>query len=755
MKRLGTLALLLFACGSVIELCAQSTYGSIVGTVKDSSGASVQNAAVTVTNVDENTTRNVLSNSSGDYSVPNLLAGHYKVDVTAKGFQSFSATDLMLVARQLLRVDAGLTVGSTQQTVTVNAEEAGIIQTDSQVISATFTPEQLLDLPSNVRANGNTSPYRMLEVLPGVQADRDGNYGVQGALPSMTDISVDGISTVDVTGNSPLTNAFPSQESIAEIKVQGVGSNAEFGQEGNITTVSKSGTNQLHGDLFWYAQNAALDSVPYGSNTKPKKVANDFGASLGGPVVIPKLYNGHDKTFFFATYEGFRLPQSETIQNQVPTSQMRNGDFSQEGVSIIDPLTGNMFANDQIPASRISPVASKLLSLYPLPNTGDLNSSHANNWNVNKSNNYSSNQYDIRIDQVLTAKQSIFGRWTWQNIDQVSPQSLLVPTETTPENNKLLTLAHNYAILPELYNEARFGFTLNTRTQSLPFDGVAFTNSLGLVGIGPSFPFNGIPDVNIAGGFTGVNTDRGNSKSQANTWSFADNLTWSKGKHTFKFGFDWRHIRAVTPLGFLGGDNYGSYSFSGTYSGNGFADFLLGIPANTAVDNVQHDNDGRSDHYAAYAQDSWKITDRLTLEYGVRFEYNPGYTDAFGDIGNFDPRVAKSGAVIYPNGAASLLAAPFLASFNACPAPAANGAPCTPVLSASQAGLNNTLRTAPRRFMPRFGFRLEAFWDDKTVIRAGFNIYDVTVLGSIYYALTGTLQSNTRTYNNAFVMGSR
>lgn len=752
MRCLPALALFLVSSGA-IALQGQSTYGTIVGTIKDSSGATIPNAGITVTNVDENTSRSINTNASGDYSVPNLLAGHYKVDVTARGFQSFSATDLTLVARQVLRVDANLQVGSTHQTITVNEEEAGIIQTDSQVIQETFTPEQLLDLPSNVRANGNTSPYRMLQVLPGVQGDNSGNLGVQGAIPSMTEFSVDGVSTIDVTGNSPLTNAFPSQESIGEIKVQGVGSNAEFGQEGNITTVSKSGTNQFHGDLFWYTQNAALDSVPFGANTKPKKVANDFGVSAGGPVIIPHLYNGHDRTFFFGTYEGFRLPQSETIQNEVPTSQMRSGNFSQEGVTVIDPLTGNSFPNDQIPSSRINPVAAKILSLYPLPNAGDLNTSHANNWNVNKSNSYSSNQYDIRIDHYLTSKQSIFGRWTWQNIDQVSPQYLLVPTETTPENNKLLTLAHNYAILPNLYNEARFGFTLNTRSQTLPFDGVAFTNSLGLNGIGPSFPFNGLPDITIAGGITGLNTDRGNSKTQADTWTFNDNLTWSKGTHTFKFGFDWRHIRAVTPLGFLGGDNYGAYSFSGTYTGDGFADFLLGIPATTAVDNVEHDNDGRSDHYAAYAQDSWKVTDRLTLEYGVRFEYNPGYTDAFGDIGNFNPAVPKSGAVIYPNGAASLLAAPFLQSFDACPAPAANSAPCTPVLSASQAGLNNTLRTAPRRFMPRFGFAWRPFGDSKTVIRGGFNVYDVTVLGSIYYALTGTLQSNTRTYNNSFVNG--
>ncbi len=172
-------------------------------------------------------------------------------------------------------------------------------------------------------------------------------------------------------------------------------------------------------------------------------------------------------------------------------------------------------------------------------------------------------------------------------------------------------------------------------------------------------------------------------------WQFTDNVTWNKGRHTFKFGFDYRKIRAVSALGFLSGDNYGYYNFDGSFTGAPFADFLLGLPINTSVDNVKNDNDGRSNHYNAYAQDSFRVSERLTLEYGLRFEFHPGYTDANGNIGNFDPRVPKSGLVIYPDGAQSTLAPEFLQSFNACPqlgstaGPSINGAPCTPVLSAS------------------------------------------------------------------------
>ena len=744
---------------SGLRLSAQSTYGTILGTVKDNSGALIPNATVRIINTDENTTRVEKTGATGDYNAQNMLPDHYRVEVTASGFETFSATELLLVARQTLRVDATLQVGQMAQTVTVESSEAGVIATDTQTIQETFDPQQLLNLPANIRANGNTSPYQLLQVLPGVQADDSGNFSVQGGIQSQTQYSLDGISITNVGGNSPLTNAFPSSESIAEIKVQGVGNTAEYGQVGDITTISKSGTNRFHGDLFWYSQNAALDALNYGEQTLPHLVANDFGASGGGPVIIPGLYNGKNKTFFFGTYEGFRFPQATPLQQEVPTQALRNGNFSGEGVTVKDPSTGQPFPNDTIPASRINAAAQKILALYPTPNAGDTSATHAANYIVNKPNPYSSDQYDIRVDQYLTSKQSMFARWTWKDISSLNPQNLLVPSENVLDNYRLFVVSHNYAILPNLLNEARFGFTLNTGGTTLPFNGKQFSQSLGLQGLLGGTPFfNGLPEIDITN-LTGLTTDRGDSISKNQTYQGVDNLTWNKGKHTFKFGFDYRYIRAVSPLGFFGGDNYGNFNFSGQFTNAPFGDFLLGIPATTQLDNVQQDNDGRSSHYNAYAQDSFRVSENLTIEYGLRFEFHPGYTDAYGNIGNFNPNVAKSGAVIYPNGAQSLLAPGFLQSFNACPTlggtagPVVNGAPCTPVLSASQAGLPNSLRTAPVRFMPRFGFAWRPFGDNKTVIRGGFSVYNTEVLGSIYYALTGTLQSATLTYNNSLTNG--
>jgi hypothetical protein len=737
---------------SISAARAQSTFGTILGTVTDNSGAVVPKAIVRATNTDENTSREVATNSDGNYEFVNTKAGHYRIQVTAPGFQEYAATDLSLVARQTLRIDVSLQVGQVSSTVNVEAT-AGVITTDTQTIQSSLDSQALLTLPGNTRAGGSTSPYALIAALPGVQPDDNGNFSIQGGIQSMSQFSLDGISITNVGGNSPLSQAFPSLESIAEIKVQGVGNTAEFGAVGDVTTVSKSGTNEFHGDAFWYQQNRAFDALAYGQQVKPQLIGNDFGVSVGGPVLIPHFYNGKNKTFFFGTYEGFRFPLGQTIQNTVPTQAVRNGNFAGTGITIKDPQTGQPFAGNQIPASRISSVAQGFLALYPLPNAGDVNTLHAANYIDNRNHSLNSDQYDTRIDHYLTSNMSIFGRWTWKNIGQANPQNLTVPSENFTDNYKLLVVSWNWTLRPNLINEFRFGFTLNPSSQTLPFNGPSFTNALGLVGVGPNFPFNGLPDVSI-NGYTELSTDRGNWISANDTYQWNNNTTWTVGRHTVKFGFDIRRIKAVSPLGFLSGDNYGYYNFTGTFTGDPFADFLLGMPHDTAIDSVQHDNYGLSMQYALYLQDSFRVSPRLTLEYGARWEYDPAYTDQFGNIGNFDPSIARSGRVIYPDGAESTLAPLYLQSFNACPqvnsteGPSANGVACTPVFDASHAHLPQGLRTSPQRVVPRFGFAYRPFSNDKTVLRGGFGIYDTPSMGSIYYALTGTLQSNTATFNN-------
>ncbi len=755
-----SLTLLLLLCIVAGSLRAQSTFGTILGTVKDSSGSVIPNATVLIVNVDENTSRSVTTNANGDYEAVNTKPGRYRIEISASGFEAFKTTEVPLVARQTLRLDATLSTGRVTEQVNVTAN-AGAITTETQTIASSFESQKIMNLPANYRAAGSTSPYILIAALPGVQADNGNNFSIQGALPSQSQFSLDGISTTNVRGNSALTQAFPSAESIAEIKVQGVGNAAEYGQVGDVTTISKSGTNDYHATAFWFHQNRALDAKAYGALTKPQKIGNDYGGSGGGPIRFPKKifgplggYEGKDRTFFFGTFEGFRFPRGATVQNTVPTQAMRNGDFSAEGVTVRDPLTGQPFANNRIPDARISPIAKAILTLYPLPNNGPTDKQRVANYIRNSSSSLNSNQYDIRIDHYLTRKQSVFGRWTWKDVKQDSPNKLSLPSNSNFDKYKILVVSHNYTMTSHLLNEARFGLTLNDNGTSFPFDGRAFTNGLGLKGIGPNFPFNGLPDIAFSGDTSNLDRDRADGTSQSRTYQFNNNLTWTKGRHTMKYGFDIRWIRATTPLGFIGADNYSNYDFDGTFSGSDFGDFLLGIPIQSSYAIIQQDNDGRTRHYHFFGQDSFRVNQKLTLEFGLRYEYHPAYTDASGNIGNFDPSVPRSGRVVYPTGKQGLLAQGFLKTFNACPAPAANGAPCTPVQSAEEAGLPESLRRVPKlRFLPRFGFAYRPFGNDRTVVRGGIGAYNGTLLGNIYFSLTGTLQSDVREFTNLDAQG--
>jgi hypothetical protein len=753
---IGTVLLVL---GMPTGSLAQSTFGAVVGTVRDSSGSVVADATVTLQNVNENTTREVTTSSDGNYEALNLKPSLYKITVKRAGFQTFTVADVELQSRQTVRVDATLQVGRLELAITVESS-AGVIASETQTIASSLDTSKVLNLPANFRASGSTSPYRLIGTLPGVQSDNGDAFSIQGALPSQSQTSVDGITTQHPRNNTPIREAFPSAESIAEIKVQGVGNSAEYGGVGDVTTISKSGSNVYHGSAFWYHQNRALDAKAYGSLVKPQKIANDFGFSLGGPVRIPKLYSGANRSFFFVALEDFKYPLGATIQNTVPTAALRNGDFNGEPNPIVkDPLNNFApFANNQIPTTRISPIAQKFLTLYPLPNYGPGKTVSTPNYIANGRADKPSFQWDLRGDQYLTSKQSVFVRWTQKDIDQNSPNALILPPTVSTTRDRSLVASHNYTINAHWLNEFRLGFSLENPLQNFGFDGKGFASSLGLKDVGP-FLFNGLPDLSIDN-YTGIGVDRVETNETYRTFTINNNTTWIRGRHSIKFGADVNILRSKTALGFVGADNYGNYAFSGSFSGNSFADFLLGAPSNTSYGNVTSDNDGRSKHYAAYIQDSFRFTPKLTFEYGLRYELHPPFQDESGNIGNFNRGIPKTGQVVYPSSpqAAKLLAPGLLLSVNACPGtpnlPAVNspglpGVPCTPFLTAEQAGLPEGLRINYKlNFFPRFGFAYRPFADSNTVIRGGFGIFNMAILGSVFYSLTGTAQTDVRTFDN-------
>ncbi len=732
-------------CLPMIAL-AQSTYGSILGTVTDQTGARVPGVKVTITHQEENTSRTVAADQAGNYEALNLKAGHYSVRTEATGFKTYSAHDLELAARQALRVNVALEVGSVAESINVEAG-AQVVTTDTSTIMTSFENKQVIEIPANYRGAGSTSPLRVLAFQVGVQSDNSWGFAVQGAAPVSTEITLDGISTIGVSNNRPMAEVFPSAESISEMKVQAVGNNAEYGQVGDITTTSRGGGNNFHGSLFEYMQNRRFDATAYGSTSKAQKTANTFGGSLGGPVK-------KNRTFFFGTFEGMRYRTGTTLQGTVPTAAMRTGDLSKETTLLKDPLGSTPFANQTIPTSRLNSVALNVLKYYPLPNYGTTDVLKSSNYRLNAAAPTTSNQWDARIDHVITSKQSIFGRLSFKDQDTVSPMVFTLPADTSYNDSRSLAVSHVYTITPTLVNEFRFGFAINDSATTYNFDGKQLTAEIGTKS--PSvLTFNGLPRFAFGSGIATFGKGKpGFTFSHSYQWN--NNTTWSKGRHTVKFGGDMRKLRAQTSLGFSGSDNYGNAGFDGSFTGKDMGDFLIGLPYGTSYASVKQDNDGQAWHYALYVQDSFKATSKLTLEYGLRWEYHPPFLDSGSNITNFDRSVKTTGRVIIPSTqqAKDITAPGFLLSINACPAESWNGIPCTPFLAAKDAGWPDTLRNAQKKnFNPRFGFAYRPFGDTNTVIRGGVGRYTMTMLGGVFYGLTGVSSSDVREFVNAVVSG--
>jgi hypothetical protein len=759
---------------------AQSVLGSIFGTIRDSSGAAIPNATVLLHRVETNTDRTVTTSPTGNYEAINLEAGTYEITASANGFSSTIGKGVVLTAREQLRFDAALQVSSTAQNIVVNASSAGVINTDNAQISAALSAQDVEDLPANYRGAGSTSPLNVVQALPGVQPDTAGyppspsthpvpsvRFSIQGGLPSQSETTVDGISAQNQTANNIQSDAFPSAESISEIRVDGVNNNAEYGQPGEITTVTKSGTNHVHGSAYEYIQNQFLDAIPFGTDAadKPHKVANDFGVSAGGPVFLPHLYDGRNRTFVFGAFESLRYPQSNVLQAKVPTTLMKQGDFSKETTTpLANPFTGGTYANSIVPINASS---AAFLQLYPDPSPQFANESLEEavattgyNYLSTRRDDISSNQFDIRGDHTIGQRASIYGRYTWKNINQIQPADLALPNSTAFAQYRILASGFTYAFTPHIANEFRFGFTLERDGNSNPFDGTAFNASTGLDNLTPEF-FNGIPHL----GFNVVQSigSRLGFEERSRLFQYVDNVTIQRGNHSIRVGTDVRQLNAYTEAS--GG--YGSFYFnsgnpgSNSATGQEFADFLIGVPYQTNTNYITSDNNGVANAYAFYAQDTWKATSNLTFTYGVRYELHPPLYATNGLTGNFDPSVAKSGTLIYQKGYANTLSVQELASVNACSTAgvnnpyatntSANGAPCTPVITNEQAGLPVGLRNYPKlRFVPRFGFAYRPYGNDRTSIRGGVGYYNITTTGALFYAITQTLQSNSQTFTNTY-----
>src|SRR5580700_4595818 len=775
------LSLFLISSPCARLLQAQSTFGSLRGLTVDATGSAVPTAHITVHGLDDNTDHEVASGDDGVFEVENLKPGRYRVTGHKPGFADALVSELTLEARQDLRVTLTFSVASQTQTVEVSAASEQI-NTENGTIAGSLQNQQLTELPLNSRAV-STSPLAALALSPAVQYDSQGNVSVGGANAAMVGYSVDGISTANVRQNGALQDAYPSSEGIEELKVTAFNNNAEFAQVGDVTFTTKSGTNQFHGSLFEYLQNDAFDAKPLNFSEKAPKRFNTFGGSLGGPFSIPKLVHGSDKTFFFFDYEGNRRSISTTEQYLVPTLAERNGDLNgfitasnpapftnpatgQPSAILIDPVTHQQFMGcggsqpnvicSSGAGNRISGVTQNLLNYYPLPN--------ANLNVVNPSFNYETlvptpadtNGWDVRLDRTITAKQQVFARFSWKNLltDAANP---LLPNDADTEHNRSLLVSYNYAISPKWINEFRFGFTDALTSVSFPILGSTAISQLGLQGIdisqhpdGEAFPtFN----FNDGSGFTAIGRDRAGI-TQSKTLEFTDNLTRQMGKHTLRFGVDIRRVNYQDLMYFEPSDDYGLFTFNqGVFTGSSFGDALLGLPNTSFFAITSPQVNARAFQYGVYGQDEWQVNDRLTVNFGLRWELLPPFTENVGDLGSFDPR---TNSVLIPNALANTLAnSPayqqvymgFLESFNACSL--GQGGPCTSVMTASQDNLPQGLRQLYKRdFDPRVSVAFRPFRDNKTVLRVGFGIFTVSTLGPMSFNNAGNPLSVVHTYTN-------
>jgi len=742
----------------------QSTFATILGTVRDQSGAIMPGCVVTVENAGTSLRRSTIADEAGSYTALNLEPGTYKVKIELPGFQVLEFTNIQLQARQTIRIDGQMTVAGQAESVSVTAEAAPVISTEVSNIAETKTGRELLDLPIAVtaRSTGSTSPLSTLTSQPGVQTDASGNISVVGTKPSMLSTSIDGISSIGPRTSAPLAELFPSFNSIAEIRVSEVNNTAEFGGISDITTISKGGTNNIHGGLFENLQNTVLNARNPFSAARPKTIMNNFGFFLGGPVALPRLYKGTNRTFFFMAYEGLRLLKQTVVVESVPSLALRNGDLSAYTASIKDPNTGLRFPGNQIPADRISTLSKSVLnSLFPLPNTGAPNAI-ANNYAQNFSTPISSNQGDGRIDQNINSKQTAFARFTWKKrAVQVAPQnggtvngSALLGTFSQPETDFGLTVAHNFVISPTLLNEVRAGFTKQRAATLFGITPADIAAKLGLTGLPQPYPSgNAVPNFSI----TGFQQTGGNASriGRDGTFQVLDNLTWSSSGHSVKFGGDFRYMTGFRNNVYAA-QRLGVYTFNNSVTssliGNPFAAFLLGIPDKTQLNTViQPDSDGYARAYAFYAQDDWKVTPRLTLNYGLRWEYHPMFLDRLLNSTNFlldyssivNGKRVNGAAVIMNEKAFSILNPDFAASIGS-----------TPILTAKQAGIPESLRFSGKDdIAPRIGFAWRPFGDGKTVIRGGFGRFIQGPLGALLGASYAIHSANQAFYNQSITNG--
>jgi len=731
-------------CLSSASAAAQSTFATLTGTVTDASGAVLPRATVTVTNTATQTVRTTVTDDVGNFVVPNLDAGVYRIVVSMQGFND-RALETELLARQTVRQDIQMQLTGTTEQVEVVASRP-VIETDRATIDTSKSGDEINKLALNFRATTSTSPIVVATLSAGVQQDSNGGISIAGNLPYMTSFSIDGLAIQSTRGGGPMADLFPSVESIEEFKVTSAGNNAEYMQATDITTTTKSGTNLLHGSVFWFNQNGRFASVDrfaprdaQGRAIKPELNANTFGVTAGGPIL-------KNRTFFYATYEGVRRPFETTRSQIVPPDAFRNGDLSSVTRQLVDPFTGRPFPNNQVP---VSAEAAKVLDrLFPRQNQATGAAINQPNLIYNASRDFTIDGVDGRVDHSFSPAHRLSGRFAVKNRnDKGVAGNPALGDDISRRELRQVRGTLNSVLRGSLVNEAKVGMSrqLDTTTFDFASQAGAFMRELGFTGLpeppdgggSPSFEF-----IRDTSDFIATTPGKP-SEVLSNIVQITDAVTWLKGRHAVKGGFDLEYVEYKDIVSFFSGDDFGAYQFRGDYTGHAFADFLVGVPFSTRYAYGPVPTNPYANWWAFYVQDTWRPVPELTIDYGVRYDLRPPMQDRTNQLGNFD-RDFPGGRVVVPNAEALALV----------PDAVRRSLANTPFVTAAEAGIPEGLRfTDKNNWNPRLGVAWRPFGNNQTVIRGGIGTYTVPLYGSVNYSLVATVTSDVPIFFNTRTPG--
>lgn len=715
------------------SLFAQSFLGSINGTVKDSTGAVVPETNVTLTEVTTGIRQTTKSNAAGDYYFPDLKPGTYMVAVSKGGFKEARSSDIILTANQTARFDAVLEVGSATQTIEVKAL-APTMNTESGEISGVLSNNELNILPVVAR-----STVDMIMLNSNNYQGDGSSYSLGGIRGNDSNFTINGVSSNSAVFGAqvgPMTQE--SIDSVGELKTLVSNNSAEYPGVGTLMIATRSGTNKLHGDLFDIENNNALNARGFIPTPRPKgPVEHNFGADIGGPVVIPHLYDGHNKTFFHFTFEDEDYPGEYTGTAQEPDALMQSGNFSEflpaAGSTpagsicaaspnfcnvIVDPTTGQPFQGNIIPSGRISQVSKNLQQFgFVTPNAL---SQFANGYDwvgVFPVAGHDT-KWVVRLDHQATSKDSISFRSSIYlapgpvNYAASVPQFHFYDNRST--QNLFLGWTHSFS--PNMINEFRVGFSRDAANiGDSHANGVATTQGLGFTGIDYSTRggLSGFPLASF-NNFSGWNGALPTYFWRTQTWEFLDNLSFIKGKHTLKAGILLR-MNQINISQCCNSD-FGSVSFDGFATGFDYADFLLGVPHFSSLFTRTIPATPQYNEWGLYVQDNYQVTDKLTLNLGLRWDYFPPPVDKHDLVYNFD---LSDGAIVLASQKSQQYVSPLFA--------AAGVVSTIPFETASAAGMPTRalMNNDTNNLGPRIGFAYRLFGDNRTVVRGGWGMYYV------------------------------